>query len=187
MAQPLTSWRTLSLGQKKDAGFSLAEIVVILVMVGVLAAIGGASWLGFLNNQRMRVAVNESVSAIRLAQGGARRENLRWVAAFRESNGQVQWAVSRTTTPVAQWNWQNLLGDDSNLIEIDLANTSFNEVSDTYQVAFEYDGRMSTINTPPRRITFRPVNNASADAQRCIRMVTMLGALRTETGAACDS
>lgn len=187
MAQRLAPICPSLMSHRQDAGFSLAETIVILVMVGVLAAIGGVSWLSFLSNQRMRVAVNESVSSIRLAQAGARRENLRWVAAFRESNGQVQWAVTRATAPVAQWDWQNLLGEGANLIEIDPTNTTFNQVDGIYQVAFEYDGRMSIVNTPPRRITFRPVNNTSADVQRCIRMVTMLGALRTENGATCNS
>lgn len=170
-----------------QAGFSSAEIFIIAVLVATMVAIAIPSWLGFLNNQRMRIAQADAVSAIRLAQAGARREKLPWTVAFRTNNNRVQWTANRATTPVADWNWRDLTGDSSNLIQISTTATNFTLASGMYQYTFEYNGQVSAGNTVPGRITFQPIEGNLTASQRCVRVVTLLGAIRLNNGSACNS
>lgn len=178
---------TSHLAKRHDAGFSSAEIFVIAVLIAVMSAIAIPSWLSFLNNQRMRIAQSDAVSAIRLAQAGARREKLPWTVAFRTNNNRVQWTANRATTPVANWNWIDLTGESADRIQISTTATNFTLTSGRYQYTFEYNGQVSAGNTVPGRITFQPREGNLTASQRCVRVVTLLGAVRLENGAACNS
>ncbi|AFY60666.1 hypothetical protein [Synechococcus sp. PCC 6312] len=178
---------TSLLSKRHHAGFSSAEIFVIVAIIAIMAAIGIPSWLGFLSNQRMRVAQSGAVSAIRLAQAGARREKLPWTVAFRTNNNRVQWTANRSTTPVTDWNWTDLTGDSANQIQISTTATNFTLATGTYQYTFEYNGQVSAGNTVPGRITFQPREGNLTASQRCVRVVTLLGAIRLDKGTACSS
>lgn len=178
---------TSLLSKRHNTGFSSAELFVIVVIIATIAAIGIPSWLGFLSNQRMRVAQSDAVSAIRLAQAGARREKLPWTVAFRTNNDRVQWTANRATTPVSDWNWIDLTGDSANLIQISTTATNFTLATGMYQYTFEYNGQVSAGNIVPGRITFQPRQGNLIASQRCVRVVTLLGAIRLNNGAACNS
>ncbi|MDS3860624.1 hypothetical protein RIF25_07345 [Thermosynechococcaceae cyanobacterium BACA0444] len=171
----------------QNSGFSVAEIFVIAAIIAVLVAIGVPSWLSFLNGQRMRVAQVDAASALRLAQAGARRENLQWIAAFRTNNNRVQWSVNRSSTPTSQWSWVDLAGNSADQIQISSTATNFTTSSGIYQFSFDYDGRVSASNSIPARITFQPRNITTAAQQRCVRILTLLGALNLDKGSSCNS
>ncbi|TAG52440.1 MAG: prepilin-type N-terminal cleavage/methylation domain-containing protein, partial [Oscillatoriales cyanobacterium] len=38
--------------RKKDAGYTLLELLVVVIMLGILASIAAPGWLGFINRQR---------------------------------------------------------------------------------------------------------------------------------------
>ncbi len=173
------------LRNRANQGFSLIETIVVVVIIGLIATMGGVSWLALLNEQRMRSGVNEMISAMRLAQAGARRENLRWSVAFRSQDGRVQWSVNRATTPIAQWQWQNLLENDANKFEIVPAATTLPVSGGVYRLTYEFNGRVAITNTPPLQITVRPAGDSQVANQRCVQVVTLLGTLRSRRGEAC--
>jgi type II secretory pathway pseudopilin PulG len=179
MFRPVTTHR--------NHGFSIAEIFVIATIIAAVSAIAIPNWLGFLRNQRMRTAQSDAVSAIRLAQAGARREKLPWTIAFRTNSNRVQWTANRATIPTANWQWSDLTGDSANQIQISSSATNFTSVSGMYQFTFEFNGRVSPGATVPARITFQPrEGNLTAD-QRCVRIITLLGAIRLDNGSVCSS
>ncbi|MHC5610553.1 MAG: pilus assembly FimT family protein [Nostoc sp.] len=60
----------------KDKGFTIIELLVVILMIGVLSAIAVPSWLGFVNNQRLSKASDKIVQDIKTAQSEAKRLKL---------------------------------------------------------------------------------------------------------------
>lgn len=60
----------------QEAGFTLIEVLVVVIMVGVLAAIVAPSWLAFVNTQQVNKANDVILGAVQEAQRGAKKQNV---------------------------------------------------------------------------------------------------------------
>ncbi|NEP29368.1 prepilin-type N-terminal cleavage/methylation domain-containing protein, partial [Moorena sp. SIO3I6] len=60
----------------KDAGFTLLELIVVILLVGILSAIAAPSWLAFVNRQRVNKVNERVLSAIQEAQREAKKKKL---------------------------------------------------------------------------------------------------------------
>ncbi len=73
-----------------NAGFSLIELVVVIVIAGILAAIAAPGWIQFLNQRRVN-AVNDAVlRAIRDAKSEAQSSKRNYSVSIRYFNGLPQ-------------------------------------------------------------------------------------------------
>ena len=61
------------LRDRQADGFTLLELVIISIVVGVLAAIAAPSFFGYLNRQELNSAQQEILQEMRRAQSEARR------------------------------------------------------------------------------------------------------------------
>jgi prepilin-type N-terminal cleavage/methylation domain-containing protein len=151
-------------------GFTLPETLVVVVLIGILAALGIPNWLAFVDVRRLNTAQNEVYHAMRQAQRQATKEKLTWQASFREQNDVVQWAVHPVTVNPSSANWNNL---DSN-VRLD-AETTLQISNGVRQIKFDYAGN---VHQPPLgRITLSSKN--AGKAKRCVIVSTILGAMRT--------
>lgn len=170
---------------KSNLGYTLLEILVIVVVVGILAAIGAPSWLSMLNRWRLNAAQAEALSVMREAQANARREKRVWQASFREINGQVQWSLHPDDSETNQI-WNNLIREDANKISILQSHTTLQNHNGVYSVQFKHN---YWVNGQLGRITFVSRSGASNSitTKRCVWVSTLLGVLRTNSDRDCEN
>ncbi len=167
------------------AGFTLIEMLVVIIMVSILAAIAGPSYLGFMNRQRLNTAQNQVLEIMRVAQTNAKREKTSWMACFRDDGTKVEWSVSRlpeggALSCATATNWQPL-SSDSKVIAINTTYTNFTATPATfYPIRFKFDGSVA----PLGKITLN-IRNETNSIKRCVFVSTLLGALRPDKDAGC--
>jgi prepilin-type N-terminal cleavage/methylation domain-containing protein len=116
MLKTMRSYRT-------DQGFTLVELIVIVAILGIVAAIAAPSWLTLLTRQRLYDARANALDKIREAQTQAVRTARPWEACFRDRDGMVQVSVQpsgggTTNTCANHTSWQPLLESGANTIAI---------------------------------------------------------------------
>jgi len=157
--------------KRSNSGFTLLEILVVVVAIAILSAIAIPSWLSFVQLRRLNSAQNQVYTAMQRAKSQAVKEKLTWQASFREnSDGIVQWAVhpsSATIISEAQWN------DLESGVHLDI-DTRLQVSNGVGLVRFDFKGNV----TPPlSNITLNTENGGQA--KRCVYVSTILGAMRT--------
>ncbi|MEN9216179.1 MAG: prepilin-type N-terminal cleavage/methylation domain-containing protein [Gloeomargarita sp. HHBFW_bins_162] len=110
-------------GKRVDAGFTLIELIVVGLLIGVITAIAAPSWVAIVTRQRLYDARANALTKIREAQAQAIRTARPWEACFRDSNGYVEVSVQPsglTNNCQNHKNWQPLLDAHSDKITISL-------------------------------------------------------------------
>jgi len=181
---------------QSDRGFTLIEVLVVVIMIGILSAISAPSFLGFLNRQRMNTAQGTLYNAFRDAQSLAKTEKLvpligNSQVAFRTLGTTAQFVVSRRlpgTATAADWNslpWQNLESG----IRYDIPYMTFTPPivvvpnPPVYRVAFDNNGNVVGGISGLGRVT---ITNQSGVTKSCIIVSTLLGATRTAKDTDCN-
>lgn len=181
------------INKQQEAGFTLMEMVVVVVIVAILATIAAPNFLAMLNRQRLSDAQAEAMSAVREAQAKARQEKRPWQACFRDTGTEVRWFVSPVNSQTADvcntpGVWNNLIGADSKIIQIDPASSLENGF---YRVRFESNGWVDRSMAPAdpsqdvRKIIFK-IRNQNSGSKRCVYVATLLGAVRTASNNDCN-
>ncbi len=191
------------------AGYTLIEVLVVVVMVGILSAIAAPGWLSFLSRQRVNKANDAILSALQDAQQKAKKTKLSYSVSFKNdaSTNVAQIAihsVSSSADDPTQYNWQPLGKDigiqsgqillGTNLSNANIAGSTLSYNSGTIQsVTFDYMGSLPNANfgTPTAPSTDPPglkivVTTPKQSVKRCVIVKTLLGGMQTGKDSQCQ-
>ncbi|MEM1238720.1 MAG: prepilin-type N-terminal cleavage/methylation domain-containing protein [Cyanobacteria bacterium P01_H01_bin.26] len=155
--------------QDFQRGFTLLEVLIVLVLLGILGALSVPGWFSFLSRWQLTDAQGNLYSAIRQTQTKARNNGINWQFSIRETGtGVVEWAIHPQTEIPQIW---ERLGHAST--DIDVANTTLDKRNGIYYIRFDYKGRLAS-----RTRTLTITSSRTLSNKRCIVMSTVLGTMR---------
>ena len=189
----------------KDTGFSLIELIVVMLLVGILAAIAVPSWLTFVNRQQVD-KVNDAVfAALQEAQREAKREKLNYSLSFQKNSTtqNVEVAIYRTDAGISTW---KSLGADvgvssnkfllgANLTSQNTAGSVSYTLTSATKITFDYMGTLpnpsfGTVEPIGLKIVSavpRSANSASpSSVKRCVIVKTLLGTMQKAKDSDCN-
>ncbi len=187
---------------KQAAGFTLIELIVVALMIGVLATIAAPGWLAFTNRQRVNKVNDAVLSALQNAQTEAKRRKLSYSVSFR-TNGtppvpQAAIYVSKdangvTVDPASldANTWKPLTGD----LEIKPGQIVLETNLPDETITFDYMGTVPPDPPLPAdgfivSVAVPQTNNpdeAIESTRRCIRVMTILGSLQSGQAEQCET
>jgi prepilin-type N-terminal cleavage/methylation domain-containing protein len=191
-------------------GFTLLEMITVVVIIGILSAIVAPSWLAFTNRQRVNKANDVVFAAIQEAQREAKKTKINYSVSFRTDANQAQIAVYPTA---ASPNWRNLGADigikgEQVIIGTNISanNKTKNPVSfpakysttDKQAITFDQmgvlaqqtDGSNADSEDKALKVVVAVPKSGStteaSDVKRCVIVETLIGGLRTAKDENCD-
>jgi prepilin-type N-terminal cleavage/methylation domain-containing protein len=199
----------VSIGIQEDAGFSLVEVLVVTIMIGILAAIAVPNWLGFMNNQRVGKANDVVLAAIQEAHRQAKQKKLSYSVSVKLENQIAKIAVhpdSITASSVANDQWKSI-GESSGVQAgqitlltnlngkntVNSTNSAATSLTSPQTITFDYMGTLPNANfgTLPTGSTEPPgikivVATANSTTKRCVIVKTILGSTITARNNQCN-
>lgn len=197
--------------RKSQLGFTLVEILVVVLIIGISLGIAIPSWNGFINSQRLNDAQTTVFQAMRQAQNNAKRDKQPYMAAFRnidinQSGERTEYVVvpvpnvpgqtlrqnSLTLSQSSSLNWLPLT-PDMRLVrrtEPDTAKTTLSPNDDDngpFRVVFGKDGGLpDPVNIGNGKAVIRSSSLGLDSQRRCVIISTLIGSLRTASNDRCN-
>ena len=176
---------------KANAGFTLVEILVVIVIVGVLAAASVYSLQSWVNRVRVNGVQDKVLSAIQEGQNRARQQATSWQVSFKQDplagDLNIQMAIHPASVGPTQW---TVIDEPGVQIDTDRTFTNFRQPPANppyWYIRFDSKGNVDRNHAPnpmPARITISFKNTVP---RRCVEVVTLLGALRSEGDGSCGN
>lgn len=156
--------------RSQTRGFTLLEVMIVVIIVGILMGIAAPAWIRFSQKRQVTFAEQALHQAIRMAQTRASSTRQSWRFSLREQGGQWEWAVhanEQTASDVETW---SPLDENVEIYEPD---TTLAQSGGIYYVRFGHQGeviyRLSTVTV---------THKSGTVSNRCVVISTLLGATR---------
>jgi len=173
--------------RKGDGGFTLLEVLVIVLVVGILSSIAAPSWLAFINRQRTRTVNDRVFQSLRLAQSEAKRTKREITITF--SAPSVDPPTVTFNPPLASDNMQTLAnGDRAQRLDGggEIPPGTIKLVSNAPSITFDYQGNVKDPLPPdpvnPNGRFVATVSTVKGAAKQCAIVETIIGGMRTAEG-----
>ena len=158
-----------------DAGFTLLEILVVVFLVAILAAIAAPSWFRYITNRRVQAIQTELRQVMEQAQTDARTRRAEYTLDILETEAIP---TIRVTDP----------GGAVRDIELGSGNVNPDTVQLTMNMAgggttfsFDYQGVVSE----PFVVDVQPENAAINANSSCVAVISLIGGLASGRGGEC--
>ncbi|MEG4014330.1 MULTISPECIES: pilus assembly FimT family protein [unclassified Microcoleus] len=176
--------------KKNDAGFTLIEVLIIVLILGIFASIAAPSWLGFINRQRVRTVNDRVFQTLRSAQSDAKRTKSDRVITFLPTDPPT---ATINTVPAPTTPLQTVTFDAGGEIKAGQVKLTHNAVSLTpaNSIVFNYQGNVNELPPDPVDTTKKrlvvTVSAVNGGGKQCAIVETLIGGMRTAEGAECTT
>lgn len=197
-----------SRSRQSNDGFTLIEILVVVIIAGTLAAIAAPGWLAFVNNRRIGTVRSQAADAIRLAQTQAKTTQTSRAVVLDKDSDPPRLSVARCGTAgatsastecvldVTKLDWQTLGGGDvkpGSVVYTDVTKNQEGAIAKSAYPRLVFDGNGAVnrnlsnapvataiaTDTPIFIVGFKLAGDANSNAEpRCLIVQTLLGGLR---------
>ncbi|MEG4232238.1 GspH/FimT family pseudopilin [Microcoleus sp. Pol11C3] len=167
-----------TVSRKGDGGFTLLEVLVIALIIGILSSIAAPSWLAFINRQRVRTVNDRVFQSLRTAQSEAKRTKSSVTVTFNYAPNASP-AIDPPTVTINNITQQLNAGGEIKPQTIALTvNTPAAPTTPPNSIVFDYQGNLTTGITP-FYVTVAPSRGGT---KQCVIVDTLLGGMRTDEG-----
>jgi len=181
----------------RDRGFTMIEILVVTIMVGVLTAIAAPGWLGFVNNQRLSASQSRVFSTLKDAQSSAKRSNA--TTTFIIGNDPTKGGYVRSGGSQVQYLEQGV-----KVLSVTKGATVTSFVSSSQPLSIEFNAQgLPTRSSDLSNLTLTPLPlttlanseypikitvsiNNSTGTKRCTSITTLLGSMKSGMDTECN-
>ncbi|MEG4580428.1 prepilin-type N-terminal cleavage/methylation domain-containing protein [Microcoleus sp. MON1_C5] len=185
-AKPSPNFHKIA-SRKGDQGFTLLEVLVIALIVGILSSIAAPGWLAFINRQRVRTVNDRVFQSLRLAQSEAKRTKSDRVVTL---NPLVDPPTATIKTDPAQNPPLQTVNFDAGgeikpkQVKLSVASCPPNSAcTAATQLTFNYNGVVDANNSNNPKLPFVvTVAPAGGGTKQCVIVETLLGGMRTAEG-----
>ncbi|WOD40502.1 type II secretion system protein [Nodosilinea sp. E11] len=160
------------------AGFTLIEGLIVLVIIGLLAAIAAPSWLDFLHQRKINATQDMLYQALRITQSDAMQQRHERRFSLRERDGYIEWANHPESIPAVRvTNWQPL----SHGVVLANEDNTLTKSSGIHYTRFDMHGNLRA-KWIGEQGTITVTVTGQRHTNRCVIVSTVLGAMRKGQG-----
>jgi type II secretory pathway pseudopilin PulG len=188
--------------RKGDGGYTIIELLIIVLILGIFASIAAPSWQAFITRQRVRTVNDRVFQSLRLAQSEAKRTKREVTIVFNTntSTPPVDPPTVTFTPPLATGGSTQTLNAGGEIKPGTIAlSTNAIALGDpdipVNSIIFDYQGNVKKL--PPSTnpaitnarfvVTVAPANSKPDSAARqCAIVETIIGGMRTAEGTGCN-
>ena len=188
--------------RKGDGGFTILEVLVIVLILGILSSIAAPSWLAFINRQRVRTVNDRVFQSLRLAQSEAKRSKRDVTVTFYTPPSADPPRVEIDTNPAESDPLKKEIRKETfssggeikpRTIVLSTNATAYRD-TDGYDVpansiVFDYKGNVKKLPSTNPAIPGRfvvSVSTVKGAAKQCAIVETIIGGMRTAEGTECN-
>jgi type II secretory pathway pseudopilin PulG len=190
---------TKTASRKNEAGYTIIELLIIVLILGIFAAIAAPSWLAFINRQRVRTVNDRVLQTLRSAQSEAKRSKRDITITFNPTTDPPTAIINTDPpqNPPLQTVTFNAGGEikPKQVTLITNATTPVDTGVPPHSIVFDYQGNVKKL--PPSTnpaipnarfvVTVAPANaKPNSSARQCAIVETIIGGMRTAEGTECD-
>jgi prepilin-type N-terminal cleavage/methylation domain-containing protein len=181
-----------TLSRKGDGGFTLLELLVIVLILGILSAIAAPSWQAFITRQRVRTLNDRVFQSLRLAQSEAKLTKRDITITFDTTVDPPTVTFdpplgTRGKTLMLNAGGEIKPGTIALLTNATIAGDPDLPVN---SIIFDYQGNVKKLPSSPNPaiperfvVTVAPANSTpNSSARQCAIVETLIGGMRTAEG-----